>query len=904
MQIYSIIGAYGFLYQGTTISKSTYNLSYDDFQACTEYQITFFYNGSGVNFQFVVGFIQGGWILHKAEMVHSGVSTWVIGGELAGKLMFDISESGSDWRQVCFKFTTPNLALVYVGAYIGIEFLDVVGKVVYVDDFSLEKCFDDNLIVNGGFEVFDSVWKGGTTTNSASYTDYQSRLIFGSGVQLWQSVALSSGTYYFSVMYLSDVGHQNLIIAFDTVLAGITERLIISNGAITEQTSAITGSSLSAFGSWINIAFNIYLGTSAMYYLSFFNGNGYIDDVWLATTGAIVYYSTVILNSPASGSSQTSLNVNFTYTPIMNNTIINASLWLNAYSSWQNVANTSTVSNGTLNNFTYTLPYQGVYFWNVQVWDSANYFFAPSNYTLTISGITADYGVYFDPCESYTTWTSYGSDQLNYSVDNSDFMEGFGSMNISAQNITGTAIHEDLNMTYSPSTNHVLGFYVKFDYNASDSQLSYIYINYDVPTSDQGTRLHNNGTHFILSVWWWTGEYDYSNYIAIDPNSWYWVEVDFLGHQWIKCWVDGVEVLNTTSVAHGIPSMNDFYVAQYKFSSIKFDAIRLSNQTGFPPVLSYSVDVVSDPEVNAYFSMSTNQTVLTSEVLAVSYIVNQTFSDLGHVGTEPWLDTQDDNSSYVQTNLVNPASDIYYVFNDTTLQTIETAVLHVRLAEFPVSTVTGVWVEVYFYDLATTSWIGIGGFSHFGDWETMNYTISQSKGFTTPSDFTDLSMKITMHLNQQPGGYVGRCTAIWIDLYGYSNVSGYSVHQTPYSFNPVSSTYVFTALNSTIINLGDTYEFRGFTYGTTTYTGETLILTSLSGVTTITLNYELVTPEIFLVPFMFLFWVIGLICMVISPLIAIDKVKKHEYLDGLVTGVIFGAIGFALFVAGLWGVTI
>jgi len=96
--------------------------------------------------------------------------------------------------------------------------------------------------------------------------------------------------------------------------------------------------------------------------------------------------NSVTLNSPSNGATETTWTVNFNYTPVFyNGTIQNSSLWLNLSGTWQRVQwNTTAVTNNTQGTMSYTFSTEGVYMWNVEVFNSTHSFFASSNWTLTI----------------------------------------------------------------------------------------------------------------------------------------------------------------------------------------------------------------------------------------------------------------------------------------------------------------------------------------------------------------------------------------------------------------------------------------------------------------------------------------------------------------------------------------
>jgi len=98
--------------------------------------------------------------------------------------------------------------------------------------------------------------------------------------------------------------------------------------------------------------------------------------------------SQVTLNSPSDNANiGNTSKIDFKYTPIFltGETIQNASLYTNQSGSWVlTQSNTTVVVNNTENTITYTFSSDGVYIWNVGVWNSTQEIFADANYTLTI----------------------------------------------------------------------------------------------------------------------------------------------------------------------------------------------------------------------------------------------------------------------------------------------------------------------------------------------------------------------------------------------------------------------------------------------------------------------------------------------------------------------------------------
>lgn len=91
----------------------------------------------------------------------------------------------------------------------------------------------------------------------------------------------------------------------------------------------------------------------------------------------------VMLYTPANNSISTTLDVNFTYAPLItNDTFYAAALYIDgspvAY-------NASVIENATANTISHTFSGPGVYSWNVQVYNSTHGVFADGNYTLIVN---------------------------------------------------------------------------------------------------------------------------------------------------------------------------------------------------------------------------------------------------------------------------------------------------------------------------------------------------------------------------------------------------------------------------------------------------------------------------------------------------------------------------------------
>lgn len=87
---------------------------------------------------------------------------------------------------------------------------------------------------------------------------------------------------------------------------------------------------------------------------------------------------TVAHGTPSDAAYSSSTNLNFTFTPVSNRTIVNATIWSTwgDGSTWaSNQTNVTTVTNATLNGINVSaevLPVEGAYTWNVRVCDDLN----------------------------------------------------------------------------------------------------------------------------------------------------------------------------------------------------------------------------------------------------------------------------------------------------------------------------------------------------------------------------------------------------------------------------------------------------------------------------------------------------------------------------------------------------
>jgi len=94
----------------------------------------------------------------------------------------------------------------------------------------------------------------------------------------------------------------------------------------------------------------------------------------------------VTLESPADNGVETSLTVNFTYTPIFyNGDIFNCSLYNNETSWSLKQTNTTQVVNNTINGISYTFSGYEIYKWNFACNNTTAEVFASANYTVNVS---------------------------------------------------------------------------------------------------------------------------------------------------------------------------------------------------------------------------------------------------------------------------------------------------------------------------------------------------------------------------------------------------------------------------------------------------------------------------------------------------------------------------------------
>jgi hypothetical protein len=93
----------------------------------------------------------------------------------------------------------------------------------------------------------------------------------------------------------------------------------------------------------------------------------------------------ITLGGPANASTNTSLTMNFTFTPVTNDDIKNCTVWTNETSWSAKETNTSAITNNTLYGISETFSGDGTFLWNVECYDTTgNGNFSTNNYTLTI----------------------------------------------------------------------------------------------------------------------------------------------------------------------------------------------------------------------------------------------------------------------------------------------------------------------------------------------------------------------------------------------------------------------------------------------------------------------------------------------------------------------------------------
>lgn len=204
---------------------------------------------------------------------------------------------------------------------------------------------------------------------------------------------------------------------WDLAGTSVSPIVTISNPQNTTYSTSTIPVSITAVGGTIDkIWYNMYNGSAWLYpvnltytvstsMLNFVNGTDYKFYGWANNTDGISSESTVMfsvgiyvlppppsnyvavaLNGPSNGYSTTETVITFTYTPYTSATLENASLYLNVTGTWQlALANTTAISNATVNSFTYMFLTYGTFIWNIQVYNTTDYVFANANYTLTLT---------------------------------------------------------------------------------------------------------------------------------------------------------------------------------------------------------------------------------------------------------------------------------------------------------------------------------------------------------------------------------------------------------------------------------------------------------------------------------------------------------------------------------------
>jgi len=104
---------------------------------------------------------------------------------------------------------------------------------------------------------------------------------------------------------------------------------------------------------------------------------------------------TITLNYPADQSTNTSLTIEFGFTPVADSEFLNCSLWTNESTVFAlTEVNSTPIINGTINTITHTFTHDGTYVWNVKCYEAdGGSAFASQNYTITIDHIPFIEGV-------------------------------------------------------------------------------------------------------------------------------------------------------------------------------------------------------------------------------------------------------------------------------------------------------------------------------------------------------------------------------------------------------------------------------------------------------------------------------------------------------------------------------
>jgi len=157
---------------------------------------------------------------------------------------------------------------------------------------------------------------------------------------------------------------------------------------------------------------------------------------------------TVALTAPADAAYSSSTNLNFTFTPTSNNSIVNASIW----ATWEdgttfavNQTNVTEVINATLNGINVSetiLPAEGAYTWNVEVCDYLHECSqATANRTVTFDRTAPVVTINSPSSLTLCSWTPTGTvtDTNKYSCSFTDSLDGVIAATLSGTTCTANA---------------------------------------------------------------------------------------------------------------------------------------------------------------------------------------------------------------------------------------------------------------------------------------------------------------------------------------------------------------------------------------------------------------------------------------------------------------------------------
>jgi hypothetical protein len=311
------------------------------------------------------------------------------------------------------------------------------------------------------------VYQVSTTTRPVNYT----KRTYGVG---WSTPETVSATYS---------GPPALCKSSDTEIRAFWvngTNIYFANWTSGSWSSPLNWTSISSYPikstSMLNVWYDSYSDKIGLTYLS--SVDSYTIRFHLLDIPAGVVTSSVTLNSPSDSSTVTNTSIiDFGYTPTFYETIQNASLWTNVTGTWALTrGNSSAIVNNTQNTITYTFADDGVYLWNVGVFNSTTDIFASANRTLTIQTFqyyvdaqtdvdsVADVGTHSSfAAQKATDWTNDTLTEVNTNVtvvNNSENFVDNNSSNVDGHTGHGTSSNftaqQDANILYNDTLTEAL----------------------------------------------------------------------------------------------------------------------------------------------------------------------------------------------------------------------------------------------------------------------------------------------------------------------------------------------------------------------------------------------------------------------------------------------------------------